>query len=160
MYMVEDVEWDETFPTPLMMCCSGWGCWNSCPLLLPFFLCNCSRNVYLQTKWLKTKTVMLFPSLEIVVLYLLKPLSLIAFLLSLLELDIGRSPAYSVLCDSKVHNAALRELRFPFVCFCTCSWDDDDDGLLNLKLNKHLCPYIMLVKVFQVEEFRFFSDSL
>lgn len=43
-----------------------------------------------------------------------------------------------------------------FFLFVSSSDDDDDDSLLNLKANKHLCHYIMLVKVFQVEEFRFF----
>lgn len=36
-------------------------------------------------------------------------LSLITFLLSLLELDIGISPAYLVFCDSKVHNTDVTE---------------------------------------------------
>lgn len=52
-------------------------------------------------------------------------LSLIAFLLSLLELDIGISPAYLVFCDSKVHNTDVAEQIDFFVCFCTCSRDDD-----------------------------------
>lgn len=148
MNMSGDVGWDEPLTTALMMCCSGWDCWKLLPSPAPL-LSICSRIFTYKPNCLKNQdssTISMHRDC-----WFISAESLIAFLLSLL--DIGRSPASSVFCDSKVHNARITELRFLFVCFRIYF----RDGLLNLKPHKHLCPYIMLLKLFQFKELIFFK---